>query len=120
MFIDYRSNYHVDGYTDTGEFGQVYPAPILSVSYTYMLNRLELHILVGGVGVKIQGNEIAYMNLDAAARFILFQSGSWLGLFSAGVKYIPFHLLIKTEEFSYVNNMTMFGPFLGFRFRKTL
>jgi hypothetical protein len=120
MFIDYRSTYRVDGYTDTGEFGQVYPAPMLSVAYTYELNRLELQALIGGVGVKIKGNEVAYMNLDAAARFVLFRSESWLGLFSAGVKFIPFHLLIETEEFKYVNDMTMAGPFAGVRFRKFL
>jgi hypothetical protein len=120
MLIDYRSNYRVDGYTDTGEFGQVYPAPMLSFAYTYALKRLELHALVGGVGVMINGNEVAYMNLDAAARFIMFQSNDWLGFFSAGVKFIPFHLLIKTDTFSYVNDMTMLGPFAGFRFRKLL
>ena len=120
MLIDYRSNYRVDGYTDTGEFGQVYPAPMLSFSYTYLIKRLELHALVGGVGVKINGNEVAYMNLDAAARFIMFRSNDWLGFFSAGIKFIPFHLRIKTDTFSYVNDMTMFGPFVGFRFRKLL
>ena len=120
MLIDYRSNYRIDGYTDTGEFGQLYPAPMISFSYTYMMKQLELHALVGGVGVKINGNEVAYMNLDAAARLVLFKSDKWLGLFSVGIKFIPFHLLIETEEFSYVNNMTMSGPFAGFRFRRFL
>jgi hypothetical protein len=120
MFIDYRSDYGIIGYDLSSEFNQVFPAPMLSLSYAYRLNRLELQALAGGVGVKIQGNEIAYLNFDAAVRFILFHSGNWLGLFSAGIKYIPFHLYIATDELQYKNDFEMVGPFFGLRVRRVL
>jgi len=72
----------------------------------------------GGDGIKIQGNEIAYLNLDAAIRYKLLHIAGSVGMLAAGFKYIPFHMSFSTDDFSYQNDMDMIGPFVGFRIRK--
>jgi len=119
MLIDYSSSYQVEGYTDTGGFGQLFPAPMISLEYTYQVKKLEFQVLAGGVGIKIQGNEIAYLNLDIALRYKLFNMSNWMGMLSVGFKYIPFHLSISNDDFTYQNDMVMAGPFIGFRLRRS-
>jgi len=118
MLIDYNNDYSLEEYIEIGEFSQIFPAPMISLHYKLDLERFELQTLIGGVAARINGNEIAYMNLDVAARYKIFNSKGWLGMLSVGLKYVPFYMSVETEEYSYENIMSLFGPFVGFRLKK--
>ena len=118
MLIDYRTSYAVEGYYEDGSFRQVYPAPMLSIHYSIDVKMLEFTALVGGVGASINGNAIAYANMDFALRLKVFRARDWLGMISFGVKFVPFYMYYQSNELQFENEMRLLGPFLGFRLKK--
>ena len=118
MLIDYSSEYSIEGYFEEGGFRKLYPAPMLSIHYTLDVRKLEFTTLLGGVGVSINGNAIAYANMDFAVRYKLFRVNNWQGMISAGAKLVPFYLSYQSNELEFENKMNLFGPFLGFRIKK--
>ena len=107
----------IESYDIETLFSQWFPAPLLSLRYSYYIPKWEFDVLVGGVAAKIQTSEIAYMNLDAAARYKFFRKDKWLGMVSLGIKYIPMYVSTEQDDFSFTTNTQFFGPFIGLRFK---
>jgi hypothetical protein len=93
---------------------------MLSFNYKYKLKRFEFQALVGGVGIKFDGNTLFYLNADLSARYLLAQKNGWKTMLSAGLKYLPFYISAFPEDMYYENRMQMLGPFVGLRFKKEL
>ena len=95
---------------------ETYPLPLLAVSYSFLWKRMEFAGLIGGAYIKMNDDEVGYVNLDLSARYAFYRGdmGAWMA--SLGYRYINLQMDIKDGANEFEADLNFSGPYLGLRF----
>ena len=95
---------------------ETYPLPLLAVNYSFFWKRMEFAGLVGGAYIKINDDEVGYINLDLSARYAFIKSDTWAGMASLGYRYIGLKMDINDGGNQFKADLNFTGPYIGVRF----
>ena len=89
---------------------------MLAASVAYDWTRWEVEGTVGGAAVNAGGNKVAYIDLDAAVRYVLFRSDRWGAQAALGYKLIAMDLELEEDSANaFEADLSFNGPYAGLR-----
>lgn len=95
---------------------ETYPLPLLAVSYSFFWKRMEFAGLVGGAYIKMNDDEVGYVNLDLSARYAFYKGDMWSWMASLGYRYVDLKMDIKDDANEFKADLNFSGPYIGVRF----
>jgi hypothetical protein len=91
--------------------------PLVAASLSYDWNRLEVEGLVGGAAVNMNGEKVAYIDLDIALRYTLIQREHIGAQVALGYKYIAMDMELSADSGNaFEADLNFTGPYVGLRF----
>lgn len=102
--------------TETVDFDELLPMPMIAARTEVQIDRFEIGVLLAGLGVEIDGDELAFVELDVHARYRLFglTGDRVAGSIGIGWRHLDIAAEYDDDGDSVDVDIEVSGPYFGF------